>query len=306
MSLKIVRIDENREAQYQEYVAGYNFAKHARAKNKQVSPEEVAQMSPAFKQGYRKGLMEGSVMEGPMDFMRGMAGHVGNKVAQSAPVQNIKRGVGDVVQAGRTASAVGDLSKQVQQLAQLMLQIGQLQKAAQQAAPAQAAPAQQAPAQQAPAQSASPEAFRTSGKPKGRMGQHGFEYTFSSYIQDLSGEQINEGMWDFVKGAGGVVADKAREKISAYAERNKGFLNKVADAGKEMWQAGRDASTAGDAKKAAAQLEQVRQQAKQVLGQIVAQVAKLGDNGDAVLKKAVATLPPQHQQKVYDTIKAKA
>lgn len=310
MGLKVVRIDENRQAAYQEYVAGYNFAKHARAKNKQVSPEEEAQMSPAFKQGYRKGLTEGAVMEGPMDFMRGMAGAAGQKVAQSAPVQAVKRtaqavqqGTRDVVQAGRTASANADFAKLVMQLAQSLAAYDKLKGAMPKQADAPQDDASAAPAQQPPQQqSASPEAFRTSQKPKGRMGQHGFEYTFNSFIQDMTGEQINEGMWDFVKGAGSAIAGKAREKINAYADKNRGWLNDVADAGRGIVQAGRDASAAGNARKAAEQLQQVEQQGKQLLAQVVAAMKKMGDNGRQVLGQAVKSLPPDQQQRVIKLV----
>lgn len=304
MGLKIVRIDEDKEQAYQEYVAGYKFAKHARAKNKIVPPEEETKMSDAFRQGYRKGLNEDAVMEGPMDFMRGVAGAAGQKVGQAVarPVQAVKRNVKDVVQAGRTASAVGDLSKAVQRLAQLMMMRDKLKAAVPQTAEPQQTQ-QAAPAPQQKPQSAAPEAFRTDNKTARFVpGKHGPEYTFNSFIHDMAGEQINEGMWDFVKGAGAAVADKARAKINDYAERNKNWLTNVVGAGKEVIDAGRQASAAGNAKKATAQFAQVDQEAKQQLTAIVDQITKLGANGQNALKQAISTLPRNQRDRLYQTI----
>jgi hypothetical protein len=51
--------------------------------------------------------------EGPMDFMRGAGAESGRKVAQSG----IGQAVGDVVNAGRQASAIGNFQKALAQFA---------------------------------------------------------------------------------------------------------------------------------------------------------------------------------------------
>lgn len=249
--------------------------------------------------------------EGPMDFMRGAGAMAGRKVAQSAPVQAVKRGVGDVMQAGRDASAAGDFSKAVINFAQLYAKYMQMKGSMPQQQEPAAAPEQQAgtpagpdvQAKQAEIAKArqsratppgAPEAFRTTQKPKGRMGQHGFEYTFNSFMQDISGEAINEGAWDFVKGAGAAVAGKAREAINTYANKPSIF--------KDMYSAGKAASQAGDAKKQAAEFEQVKQQTLQALQALVAQMKTMGDNGPKVLQQAVAKLPQDQQQAVMGII----
>jgi hypothetical protein len=307
MGLKVVRIDEEREQAYQEYVAGYDFAKHARSKNKQVSSLEEHQMSPSFRKGYRRGLNENAVMEGPIDFMRGMGGAVAQKAAR--PVQAIKRGVQDVVQAGRTASATGDFTKLVQQFAQLLVQRHRLKgMIPQQPTEPDQAPQAAAPApQQTKPQSAAPEAFRTTSKTARFVpGKHGPEYTFNSFIQDMSGEQINEGMWDFVKGAGGAIADKARQKIDSYAQKNRGWLNDVVDASRDIIQTGRGASAAGDLKKAMAQLEQVNTQALALKKQLLDMMRQFGDNATNILGQAVSTLPRNQRDHVYALLTTKS
>lgn len=258
--------------------------------------------------------------EGPMDFMRGMGSATGQKVMQSRPVQAIKRNVGDVVQAGRTASQIGDLSKAVMQLAQLLKQRQQLKSKLQmqnvgqqpQQAPQQQQqrqeptmnPAQQRP-QRVPA-NATPAAFRTTDKPKGRMGQHGFEYTFNSFMQDVyGGEQLNEGVLDYVKGAGQAAGSKIADKLQQTFGSRGGWLSSAVNAGKDIMAAGRAASAEGDMKKAQAQFQQVEAQFQQVdaqaralMKQIVDSLRQMGEAAPQAVSQIVRGLPQQDQQTI--------
>jgi hypothetical protein len=242
-----------------------------------------------------------------MDFMRGMGSATGQKVMQSRPVQAIKRNVNDVVQAGRTASQIGDLTKAVTQLAQLLKQRQQLkaklqmqnvaQQPQQQQAPQQQ---QQAPQQQKPAgvpAKATPAAFRTTDKPKGRMGQHGFEYTFNSFMQDVyGGEQLNEGVFDYVKGAGAAAGGKIADKLQQTFGSRGGWLTSAVNAGKDIMAAGRAASAAGDLKKAQAQFQEVDAQSRALMKQIVDSLRQMGEAAPQAVSQIVRGLPQQDQQ----------
>jgi hypothetical protein len=151
---------------------------------------------------------------------------------------------------------------------------------------------QQAPQQQkqqrAPTQSGGvAQAFQTGQKPKGRMGQNGFEYTFNSFLQDTHGEQINEGVWDFVKGAGAAVGGKIRDKINAYADQPSVL--------KDIYHAGKAASQAGDARAQGAKYQQAIVQAKQLRDQLRQMLQQLGKQAPAVLAKAVSQYDPKLQ-----------
>lgn len=240
--------------------------------------------------------------EGPFDFVRGASAAAGSKIANSAPVQAVKRNVSDVVQAGKQASAQGDLTKAVQQFAKLLVKYEKLKGTApQREEPTMdQQPEQQqqqaAPKQQAPQRHATPDAFRTTTKARGRMGQHGFEYTFDSFLQDLSGEKLDEGVWDFVKGAGAAVAGKVRDKINAYAEQPSVL--------KDIYHAGKQASAEGNARKATQQLQNVEAETKQALKRVVVMVKQMGDNGQKALGQAGKALPPQLQQRVVRLVLA--
>lgn len=228
------------------------------------------------------------VTEGPMDFARGMVGAMGQKVAQSKPVAAVKRQVSDVIQAGRSASAVGDFSKSVQQLAQLIAQYDHLG--------VQAEPTVR--------QTQTAESMTNDADDRR-------PYTFNTFLQHASGEQVNEGLWDFVKGAGGAIANKARDKISQYAERNRSWLNDVADAGRDIVNSGKAASQAGDAKKAEAQRAnakaqqtQVGEQIRTMRQQVVTAYHQLGQNAPTVLAQALEKVHAAQRSRVASVITA--
>lgn len=242
--------------------------------------------------------------EGPMDFMRGAGAESGRKVAQSG----VGRAVGDVVAAGKQASAIGNFQKLIAQFAQTLATIDKLRPAGQEAPgqqqqePERQEPTMDAPQQQQRAGQRVPmqepgvaQAFRTDRKPKGQMGRHGFEYTFNSFLQDTHGEQINEGAWDFVKGAGAAVAGKMRDKINAYADKPSVI--------KDIYQAGKAASQAGNARAAQGKFDQVVQQGKQLRAQLRQMMAQFGPQAPAIVAKAIAQFPPAVQANIKRHLK---
>lgn len=187
--------------------------------------------------------------EGPFDFARGMAGAAGQKMGNAARgfVKGVANTVGDIAQAGRTASIQGDLDSAVAKLAKLIVQYDQLNSSQpdQENSPEQPQQPEDKSAVQ-PSQTAQQErnvggvaqAFQSQGKPKARSGQYGPEWTFNSFLQATHGEQLDEGVWDFVKGAGAEVGNKIRDKINSYAERPSIM--------KDLYRAGAKASAEGD------------------------------------------------------------
>lgn len=134
--------------------------------------------------------------------------------------------------------------------------------------------------------------FQTTNKPKGRPGKHGNEWTFSSFMAATSGDRIDEGVWDFVKGAGGAVADKVGSAIQKYSEKPSIF--------KDIYHAGVAASQAGD--KAALQ-----KSASASRDALVALIQKAGPQGPDLLTKALnkAVQDPAMNKKMFDMIMAK-
>lgn len=139
-------------------------------------------------------------------------------------------------------------------------QTDNVQQTANTPAPAQASPAQ-APGQQAqaqqprmrprtmgqPGQHVTPDAFRTTKKPKGRQGKNGFEYTFDSFLQATfdDQQQLDEGPLDFIRGAAG---EGVRKMVDRY-QKKPSLL-------KDLYQAGARASAAGRVNKVQKQIEQ--------------------------------------------------
>lgn len=189
------------------------------------------------------------VREGAFDFMKGAAQHIGGQIKQS---------VSNVVQAGKQQSAVGDITSKLTQLAKVLQQYDQLSGQPQQAPQTgqpevmQAKPAvnparSRAPSQPIPAPSAStPAAFRTTTKPRAKMGQHGMEYQFSSYLYDQNDGLLSEGVWDFMKGAG------------------KAVVNQAAQVGKQAIAAGHQSSQAADMQQVKTQYAQLSKEIAQL------------------------------------------
>jgi len=215
---------------------------------------------------------ESTLKEGPFDFLRGAGAEAGRRVggAVANAGRAVAGSVNNVVQAGAAASAQADLEKAIASLAALLTKAnGTPQQQAHQQ------PAAQPPAQepQGNPSDAVPAAFRRTSKPKGVAGKdgHDFQWTFNSYMQAIHGEQLDEGIWDFVKGAGKAVGAGIRDKINQYAERPSVF--------KDIYQKGLEASQQGDANKAAQakvalqkQIQSATQQVQQLASKVSPQV----------------------------------
>lgn len=200
-----------------------------------------------------------NLSEGPMDYARGLVG-----------------GMAAAPQRARQTSAIADLVKAVKVLAQLLGQ--------------QAARPQQP--QQRP-QYSNPGATPT-GAPSNMSTR---QNTFSSFIQQVSGERLDEGVWDFVKGAGAHIRDKAIDKINKYAE-GPSWL-------KDVVQAGKTASQSAEAgrvdQRVAAQIKVIQQMLQRTGGNdprkaLQRAVQMAGLSGDAAKAVFIHVLPQQATQ----------
>ena len=247
--------------------------------------------------------------EGPLDYLMGAGRSVGRNV--SAAGRNIAA-------AGQTASITADLAKLLSQFAQVSVAYDKLTAqqpapaaAAQQAAPAQTPPAQQPltlqrmdrrarkPKASKPATGA-PAAFRGAGRPT-VQGAHGPEFRFEQYLQAVMADELNEGAWDFIKGAGGEAVNKARQWVNNYANRPSLI--------RDLYQAGKNASAAGNANRQAnqqaasvaqqdTQRQQLEHQRTQLIQQIKSLLSKAGPQAQSVIAAALSKLPQDVQQYV--------
>lgn len=228
--------------------------------------------------------------EGPFDFVRGAGAAAGQKIAQSG----VGRAVGDVVNAGRQASAVGNLQAAVVKFVKLMQEVDKLspqgsqQQVRQEPSMNAAQQQQQQQQQQQKAQprqrvpdDAAPAAFRTQNKPKVRRGKYGDEWTFDSFLHDLYGseEQLNEGVMDFVKGAGREAWEKARAAVKSYGERPSMI--------KDLYNAGRAASAEGDQRRQAERAQQAKQKALEQLAIVLDALKAVGPQAGQALQQVL-------------------
>jgi hypothetical protein len=251
-----------------------------------------------------------TVTEGPMDFLRGAAGAAGQKVATGArnvgaAVANTAR---DIHAAGQQASLQGDLQAALVDLAKTLFVLDKLKtnaagaNAGEQHQQAEEPPQQQQQQAEDPTLANNP--FRTpknvptQQKPRastvnrsGAYPGYGPQLQFSSYLQATHGERIDEGVWDFVKGAGSYVGSRIKDKINRYAGTTGEVLNDVI-------KAGRQASAEGDQRKLGEQLQQTQAAAQQKVKSVLGMVEKLGPNGAAMLKAAVAKIDPRMQRRL--------
>lgn len=211
--------------------------------------------------------------EGPLDFIRGAGAEAGRRAgsAVAGATRTVAGGVRDIAQAGAQASTLGNLEKAIAQLAQLLAQTSGGQQE----------PQVEPEAPQPPANSSGgvPDAFRTTEKPRARMGKYGPELTFNSYLAATHGDQLDEGIWDFVKGAGAAVGSKIRNKINKYAETPSVL--------KDIYSAGMNASRAGNAKKQSAAQTAMTGKIKQQVALVQQLAAKVGPQATmAAVRKA--------------------
>lgn len=230
--------------------------------------------------------------EGPLDFMRGAAGAAGQKIAQSG----VGRAVGDVVNAGKQASAVGNLQQQIMQFAKTIATIDKLKQAeanvevqGNRQEPTMDQPASQQ--QDAPETGGVAQAFRTQGKPRVRPGKYGHEWTFDSFLRTLySDEQkLDEGVMDFMKGAAGAAWGKAAAAVKEYGDRPSIV--------KDLYHAGKAASDAGNARRTEKKSAEATQVAMKQLEGILAQIKALGPQaGKQAIMQATQKMGPQGQR----------
>lgn len=255
--------------------------------------------------------------EGPLDFLRGAGREAGRQVANSG----VGRAVGDMVQAGKAASAEGNARKQREQLTAAITQLGQMvvqlqtlqgqpsdenpqdeqrqnpmpadngqQPAQQQTDNVQSGPASAQPGAQSSVRRLTPKMAAARGLGQNRPRRVGesvgsFEMFLSASFNDNM--QLDEGVWDFLKGAGQEGARKV--------------LAKWQDAGKnstlaQMYRAGMDAHESG----------KVKSLEKKVQAQVAAikqMIATMGPQGWPIAKEIVASLPQAEQQAVFNTLR---
>ena len=171
--------------------------------------------------------------EGPMDYLRGAAKRV---------VPAIKQ----VHQAGQQTSLNANFTKALNQLVQLVKQVQPNKPAAQPAAQ---------PARPQYGQPGTPVNNATQQMPTRP------QMTFSSFMQAVDGEQLDEGMADFLKGAAGAVGQKVADKVKSYTAQGKSTLA-------DIWAAGRDASEAGEGQRQNQQLQQQVVAVKKLMQQL--------------------------------------
>lgn len=268
--------------------------------------------------------------EGPLDFLRGAGREIGNKAGAAAGAlgrgaaalgNNVRRQAGDVMQAGRAASAEGDRQALVQQLTKSVQQLGallgQLSQASGQPAdenpegeqrnnPMPADNGQQPHQQQtdnvklAPAGAVgsgavkpmprrlrpSDVAARRAARPASRRAVPTFDsFLYGSFNDD---PLLNEGIWDFLQGAGREGANKVMDKW-----RQAGQNSTLA----QMYRAGVKASREGD-------VRSIRKQIDGLIASIGEMQAKLGPVGPEVISKALSTLEPNMQRLVARRLRA--
>lgn len=244
--------------------------------------------------------------EGPFDFVKGAGKEAGRKISNATA--GIRRGANDIVQAGKDASAAGDtrkqqalvqeLSKQMALLAQYVQAYDEMKGTPQDENPegeqstndAEADNGQQPQQQQTDnvqQGSRTPggvaNAFRTQGKSKMTVNRgHGNEWSFESYLRLLHTpeDQLDEGAWDFIKGAGNAAVGKVKDQIQSYAQKPSMI--------KDLYNAGKQASQEGD----------VKSRALNQLKVVVGIIKKLGPAGLDAEQRAIISLPKNNQRRV--------
>lgn len=233
------------------------------------------------------------VNEGPLDFLKGAAGAVGSAAKQAGS---------QVYQAGAAASAQGNIEKLVAQLASLLTYQDKLTAERKQAAAqAQQQPAQQnqqqgqqQPGQQAPANGpqqskklqmspAAQQMMQNKAKPRVAMGQQGPSLQFNSYMQSMYGDHLDEGVMDFIKGAGAKIGGMMRDKINSKVSQGASVF-------RDIYSAGSEASSSADEAKAAEQAKTAWNDTQSKIGdatsQIVGILSKFPQNASQLLGAA--------------------
>lgn len=178
-------------------------------------------------------MFKGFIQEGALDFVRGAGREAGRQIQQS----RIGQAVGSTIAAGKEESAIGDFTSLLRKLYTVLVKRDQAIRAAAASRTPTDAPQASTPAPtpaSSPSSTAStPDAFRTTTKPKMRQNARGdAEFVFNSFLQVVHGGRIDEGFADFLKGAGKHIAGRTANAIKRYGERDS-FIKDVVNAGRQ-------------------------------------------------------------------------
>ena len=293
----VLNVDESAVDKICSYKVTLTYGDTSNPKQRNVVIENVANSEQAMKIAEVRNAnllnvtaTRAVVTEGPFDFLRGAASEVGRKVSNS----RLAQGARDVVAAGRTSSAVGDLKAIFQQLEQLMDKLPNIQSAqpSPQATPTQPTTTQQ----QVPAQPRGPLAnpnFSAAHKPKMTPGKHGYEYQFSSHMQQVFGQELNEDARGFMAGAAGHVGNAVADKIRSYGNKPS-FL-------RDIYNAGKMGSQLGDMRKQAAERAQLRTDIKRLIKTAIEKLVAQGPQAAQILA-AAAPAGGKHAERIVSII----
>lgn len=234
------------------------------------------------------------INEGPFDFIRGASSAAKQKIKDS----NLGRNVGDIVNAGKQASEAGDIKKRQRQLAQYVQRLGQMMldyNRFNNIPPDENvnSPTDRNPMktnnQQTPAQQQTDNVQQTANQQTDQLNNKFAEsVTFERFLQSTFNPtltvKIDEGIWDFIKGA-------SREGIKKVVDR---YQNKPSVL-KDLYHAGAAASRQGDARSLEGNINKVT-------NIIVTLYKQLGPVGQTTLSSAINDLPPEIRRSVKKVI----
>ena len=226
--------------------------------------------------------------EGPLDFIRGAGAEVGNKIRNSG----VGRAATDIYQAGKTASGNADFEALLKKFTATAVQVARNDvdgTSAQRApAPAQQAPAQQAPAQRVPVNKTRQRNIDNRRAQASAVRSRRPMESFDTFLQQSFAQELNEGAWDFIKGAAG---EGARKLINKYA----GGQSTLRD----IYQAGERASSAANYSKYEAQLNALADEINKQGATLPAETRQ------ALINKYIETLDGSAKQVALNALKQK-
>lgn len=250
--------------------------------------------------------MKQQVNEGPSDFMRGAFGELRNKTAAASQRfrQQASQVGSDIMNAGRQASLRGEVEKLVASIAQMM----QPETPAPDAARIEPSMEQEPQSKQAnsavPSPSKANASMTVDQNPKYGGPSQPYNYRYMQFGEFLSrtysGEQLDEGMWDFLKGAGQEVGKRISDKLTSYSQRPSAL--------RDIYQAGKKTSQVADQRRANDKERnaemQKRVQMSRAMNQLVNLVSQMNPQArNDVLFLSIRKLPPALQQPTWNRIR---
>lgn len=244
--------------------------------------------------------------EGPSDFMRGAFGELRNKTAAASQRmrQQISKTGGDIYQAGKQASSRAEVEKLIFSIAK-MISPSAVPTDAERIEPSMEEPAvKQSTQPTVPSPSKANASMTVDQSPKYGGPSQPYNYRYMQFGEFLShtysGEKLDEGMWDFIKGAGKEVGKKINDKLSAYAERPSVL--------RDIYQAGKKTSQVADQRRSNEQARQAemqqRVQLSRMMNQLVNLVGQMPQQArNDVLYLTIRKLPPALQQPTWNRIR---